>query len=84
MNPTYKLENYYDLSFLRPMTLVNRVIRPPKKRVVKSTTTRVLLTSRSEFLDKNGLIYRDRAKAMAPLMLPLNHRRESYLKFRAN
>jgi hypothetical protein len=59
------------------MNFVNIDIKPPKSNVVISTTTKVELTSKPLFGDSWGLIYSDRAKAIAPLILPLNQMRSS-------
>ena len=64
--------------------MVNKDMSPPKNRVVNNTVMRVLLTRSPALGDIKGLIYRERAKAIAPLMLPLNQRRVSYLILREN
>jgi hypothetical protein len=55
------------------MNLVKMDISPPKSKVVIRTTTKVELTIRLLFGEREGLIWRLNAKAMAPLILPLNH-----------
>jgi hypothetical protein len=54
------------------MNLVKIDMRPPNSKVVMSTTIRVELTMRLLFGDKDGLICKLRANAIAPLILPLN------------
>ena len=58
-------------SCFNPMYFVNIDISPPNSKVVTKTITKVELT-RSELLgDRAGLIYRLKAKAIAPLIVPL-------------
>ena len=54
-------------------------ISPPNNSVVIKTTTSVELTIRLLFGEREGRIWMLKAKAMAPLMLPLNHIRSNYL-----
>jgi hypothetical protein len=63
-----------------PMNLVKTDMRPPNKREVTKTTTRVELTKRLELGERDGLIWRLRANAMAPLMMPLNQMSNNYLR----
>lgn len=63
-----------------PISLVKTDIKPPNKRDVTKTTTKVELTKRLELGDKEGLIYKLNAKAMAPLIIPLNHIKSNYLR----
>ena len=56
-------------SFLRPINFVKILMRPPKMSVVIRTTTRVELTRSPEFGDKDGLICKLSAKAIAPKSL---------------
>lgn len=56
-------------SSLRPINFVKMLIRPPKMSVVIRTTTRVELTRSPELGDKDGLICRLSAKAIAPKSL---------------
>jgi hypothetical protein len=56
-------------SSLRPINFVKMLIRPPKMRVVISTTTKVELTRSPEFGDKDGFICKLSAKAIAPKSL---------------
>ena len=53
-------------SSLRPINFVKMLMRPPKMRVVISTTTKVELTRSPELGDRDGFICKLRAKAIAP------------------
>lgn len=64
------------------MNLVNIGISPPNNKVVVSTTTKVELIIRLALGDSFLLIYRLSAKAMAPLMIPLNQIRVSCFKLK--
>lgn len=48
-------------------------IRPPKSKVVNNTTTKVDVIIKPAFGARLGFIYKLKANAIAPLMLPLNH-----------
>jgi hypothetical protein len=69
----------FSISSFKPITFVKIDISPPNKSVVIKTTTSVELTIRLLFGEREGRIWMLKAKAMAPLMLPLNHIRSNYL-----
>ena len=48
---------------------MNILINPPNNNVVISTTTRVELTKRLEFGERDGFIYKLNANAIAPIKL---------------
>lgn len=60
-------------SSFNPINFVKIDISPPNSKVVISTTTKVELTIRLLLGEREGLIWRLNANAIAPLILPLNH-----------
>lgn len=67
-------------STLIPINLAKTDMSPPNNKVETRTTTRVELTNKLNLGDNEGLICKLKAKAIAPLMVPLYQIMSSYLK----